>query len=141
MQFLKWALVSGIALVLIAVAVFFFAYEKTTIPDPNTAFQTQASYVYYANGHRKLGTFATQNRVSIPLADMSPRIKQAVVAAEDHTFWTNNGIDPKGILRAAFSNAQGNPTQGASTITQQYVKILYLSQQRTLKRKIKEAFL
>jgi membrane peptidoglycan carboxypeptidase len=64
-----------------------------------------------------------------------------VVAAEDRSFWTNKGIDPKGIIRAAFSNAKGGATQGASTITQQYVKILYLTQQRTLKRKIKEAFL
>jgi hypothetical protein len=51
---------------------------------------------------------------------------------EDRTFWTNRGIDPKGIIRAAFSNARGNSTQGASTITQQYVKILYLTQERTL---------
>ena len=60
-------------------------------------------------------------------------MQDAVIAAEDRTFYTNNGIDPKGILRAAFSNAQGNATQGASTITQQYVKILYLSQERTLR--------
>ena len=64
-----------------------------------------------------------------------------MIAAEDRTFYTNKGIDPKGILRAAFTNATGNATQGASTITQQYVKILYLTQERTLSRKVKEAFL
>ena len=64
-----------------------------------------------------------------------------MVAAENRTFWTDQGIDPKGILRAAFSNAQGNATQGASTITQQYVKILYLTQEQTLTRKVKEAIL
>ena len=68
-------------------------------------------------------------------------MQDAAIAAEDRTFYSNSGIDPKGILRAAFSNAQGNATQGASTITQQYVKILYLSQERTLSRKVKEAFL
>ena len=68
-------------------------------------------------------------------------MKDAVVAAENRRFWTDKGIDPKGILRAAFSNARGNSTQGASTITQQYVKILYLTQERSLTRKIKEAFL
>ena len=68
-------------------------------------------------------------------------MQDAAIAAEDRTFYTNSGIDPKGILRAAFSNAKGNATQGASTITQQYVKILYLSQERTLSRKVKEAFL
>ena len=68
-------------------------------------------------------------------------MQDAAIAAEDRTFYSNSGIDPKGIVRAAFSNAQGNATQGASTITQQYVKILYLSQERTLSRKVKEAFL
>src|SRR5215510_7312808 len=68
-------------------------------------------------------------------------MQDAVVAAEDRTFWSDKGIDPKGILRAAFSNARGNATQGASTITQQYVKILYLTQERSLQRKVKEAFL
>ena len=71
---------------------------------------------------------------------MPKHVRDAVVAAEDRTFWTNKGIDPKGILRAAFSNASGGSTQGASTITQQYVKIYYLSSERTFKRKIKEAF-
>ena len=68
-------------------------------------------------------------------------MKDAVVAAENQTFWTDKGIDPRGILRAAFSNAQGNATQGASTITQQYVKILYLTQERSLDRKVREAIL
>ena len=64
-----------------------------------------------------------------------------MIAAENRTFWTDKGLDPKGILRAAFSNATSESTQGASTITQQYVKVLYLSQDRTLTRKAKEAFL
>ena len=72
---------------------------------------------------------------------MPDTVKDAVVAAENRTFWTDRGIDPKGIIRAAFNNAQGGSTQGASTITQQYVKILYLTQEQTLTRKIKEAFI
>ena len=66
-------------------------------------------------------------------------MQDAVVAAENRTFWTDKGIDPKGILRALFSNASGNARQGASTITQQYVKILYLTSEQSYKRKIKEA--
>src|SRR5689334_2268140 len=122
-------------------AIFYFAYRATEIPDPNEAFQAQATKVYYAGGKTELGSFALQNRESIPLADIPQSMQDAVVAAEDRSFWTNKGIDPKGILRAAFSNAKGGATQGASTITQQYVKILYLTQERTLKRKVKEAFL
>src|SRR5205085_5651887 len=76
-----------------------------------------------------------------PYGDMSPNLRNAVVAAEDRSFWTNHGIDPKGIIRAAFNDARGGATQGASTITQQYVKILYLTQERSLSRKVHEAIL
>ncbi|MGN6781943.1 MAG: transglycosylase domain-containing protein [Marmoricola sp.] len=134
-------LVGAIVFVLLCAAIFFFAYERTTIPNPNSAYQAQSTYIYYANGKAKIGDFAIQNRDSVPLADISQNMQHAIVAAEDRTFWTNKGIDPKGIIRAAFSNAQGNSTQGASTITQQYVKLLYLNQQRTFSRKIKEIFL
>ncbi|MGS7457401.1 transglycosylase domain-containing protein, partial [Mycobacterium tuberculosis] len=68
-------------------------------------------------------------------------IKDAVVAAENQTFWTDSGIDFKGIARAVFNNASGGSTQGASTITQQYVKVLYLTQEQSYKRKLKEAIL
>jgi membrane peptidoglycan carboxypeptidase len=69
-------------------------------------------------------------------------MQHAVVAAEDRTFWTNKGVDFKSIVRAAFSNARGNATQGASTITQQYVKFLYLSVEHlSVKQKIKQIFL
>jgi membrane peptidoglycan carboxypeptidase len=138
---LKYMLIAGLVGALVLVAMFYIAYRATDIPSENAAFQAQTTKVYYAGGKGEIGRFATQNRESIPLADVPKVMQDAVVAAEDRTFWTNKGIDPKGIIRAAFSNAKGGATQGASTITQQYVKILYLSQERTFKRKIKEAFL
>ena len=138
---LGWIVVAGLAMILALMGIFYFTYKKTQIPDPNSAFEAQSTYVYYSGGHSRIGQFADQNRESIPLADIPQSMQNAAIAAEDRTFYTNSGIDPKGILRAAFSNAKGNATQGASTITQQYVKILYLSQERTLSRKIKEAFL
>ncbi len=139
--FLKWFAVVSLVGILVLIGIFYFAYRNTTIPDANKAFEAQSTYVYYSGGKAKVGRFAEQNRESIPLADMPRSMQDAAIAAEDHTFYSNSGIDPKGIVRAAFSNAQGNATQGASTITQQYVKILYLSQERTLSRKVKEAFL
>lgn len=138
---LKWGFLSAVALFLLLVVVLFIAYSRTKIPNPNKAFQTQTTFVYYSDGKTQLAKFADQNRISIPYSQMPTCMKQSVVAAENKTFWTDKGIDPKGILRALFNNAQGNSTQGASTITQQYVKILYLNQQRTYTRKIKEAFL
>lgn len=138
----KWGLISGLVLGVLAVIVIFVAYQRTEIPDPNKAFQTQTTNVYYDNGKSKVGTFAQQNRESISYDEMPTCMKEGVVAAENRSFWTDRGLDPKGILRAAFSNAQsGQITGGASTITQQYVKVLYLNQERTYQRKIKEAFL
>jgi membrane peptidoglycan carboxypeptidase len=126
---------------LVGVGAFIVLYQTIDVPNPNEDFETQTSFVYYSDGESELGQFATQNRESISLDEMPESIKDGVVAAEDRTFWTNQGIDPKGIIRAAFSNARGGDTQGASTITQQYVKILYLTQEQTLTRKIKEAFI
>jgi len=138
---LKYTLIAGLVGALVLVSMFYIAYRATDIPSENAAFQAQTTNVYYSDGKTKIGRYAIQNRESIPLADIPKVMQDAVVAAEDRTFWTNKGIDPKGIIRAAFSNAKGGATQGASTITQQYVKILYLTQERTFKRKIKEAFL
>ena len=137
----KWLLILGLVGALLAVGSFVVLYQAIDVPDPNEDFETQTSFVYYSDGKSELGQFATQNRDSIPYREMPDSIKEAVVAAENQSFWTDRGIDPKGILRAAFSNARGNSTQGASTITQQYVKILYLTQERTLTRKIKEAII
>ena len=121
-------------------ATFVFLYQAIDIPDPNEEFLDEQTSIFYEDGS-DLGTFALQKRDTVSLDQMSDHIKEAVVAAENRTFWTDSGIDPKGILRAAFSNASGNATQGASTITQQYVKLLYLNQERSYTRKIKEAIL
>ncbi|GAA2134762.1 transglycosylase domain-containing protein [Nocardioides bigeumensis] len=134
-------LLVGLLFGLLGVGAFVVAYNAVDIPDPNEDFEAQTSKIYYADGKTELGEFATQDRESIPLDEMPQTLKDAVVAAENQSFWTDRGIDPKGILRAAFSNARGNSTQGASTITQQYVKILYLSQERSWQRKAREAIL
>jgi membrane peptidoglycan carboxypeptidase len=138
---LKWFLIAALVGTLILIGGFVYLYKTTDIPSPNKDFQTQTSFVYYADGKTQLGQYATQNREIIALSDMPQHLRDAVVAAEDRTFYTNNGIDPKGIIRAAFNDARGGATQGASTITQQYVKILYLNQERSLSRKVHEAIL
>jgi membrane peptidoglycan carboxypeptidase len=138
---LTWGLVTGLVLLLALVTTMYVVYERTTIPNPNKAFQANTSFVYYADGRHKIGSFSLQNRQTIPLSDVPVHVQNAVVAAENRTFWTDRGVDPKSILRAAWSDLHSSSTQGGSTITQQYVKILYLSEQRTWKRKIKEAFL
>jgi penicillin-binding protein 1B len=78
-----------------------------------------------------------------PLAwEQIPRgLADAVVAAEDKRFWTHWGLDPRAILRATWANARGRELQGASTITQQLSKNLFLSPRRTFSRKLSEAAL
>ena len=138
---LKWATVAGLVLALVAGAAFFYLYRTIDIPRANEDFKTQTSRIFYADGETELGSFATQDRTIISYDQMPDSIKDAVVAAENQTFWTDSGIDVKGILRAVFNNASGGDRQGASTITQQYVKIFYLSQEQSYKRKLKEAIL
>jgi len=140
LRVLKWGGITGLALALVGAGTFVYFYQTIDIPDANEEFLDEQSSILYQNGDR-LGTFALQKRDYIALTDMPDSIKEAVVAAENQSFWTDSGIDPKGIMRAVFNNASGNSTQGASTITQQYVKILYLTQEQSYTRKIKEAIL
>ena len=130
-------LVGGLAMA----GTFVYLYKTTKLPDPNADFETNTSFVYYKDGETELGQYAKQNRDSIPYDTMPQDIKDAVVAAENRTFWSDSGVDYKGIVRAVFNNASGNATQGASTITQQYIKILYLTTERSYTRKLKEAIL
>jgi membrane peptidoglycan carboxypeptidase len=129
-------------MMLAGVGTFFLAYSMIDIPDPNADFTTQTTEVYYSDGKHLLGTFAVQNREDVELSAVPEHVQDAVISAEDRTFWDNAGIDFKGIIRAAWSNARsGETAQGASTITQQYVKVYYLTQDRTWSRKLKEAIL
>ncbi len=128
-------------LVVLAVAGLLVLYKTIDLPSANTAFTAQTTRVYYANGKGLLGTFAEQNRQSVPLSAVPEHVQDAVIAAEDRTFYDNQGIDLGGIVRAALNNAQGGSTQGASTITQQYVKVLYLTQEQSYSRKVREAIL
>ncbi|KXA68132.1 transglycosylase [Cutibacterium avidum] len=133
-------LVTILSLAIIAVIGVFVAYERTELPDPNHDFQTNTSFIYYRDGSR-LGSFSVQNRQSIPYESMPKDLRNAVVSAENRTFWTDPGISVKGMVRAAWAIARGGEMQGGSTITQQYIKVLYLSQERTMSRKFKELLL
>ncbi len=81
-------------------------------------------------------------RIPIQVEDLPDHVVRAVLAAEDSRFFSHSGISPKGIARAAVSNARGDgPLQGGSTLTQQLVKNLYLTHERTWVRKAREAVL
>ena len=69
-----------------------------------------------------LATFYTENRIMVPIEEISPYMQHAVIAVEDRRFYEHGGVDPKGMARALASNSAGGATQGGSTLTQQYVK-------------------
>jgi membrane peptidoglycan carboxypeptidase len=124
-----------------AIAVVVYGYNTTTRPDANADFKTATTFVYYNDGKSELGNFAIQNRTPLAFDKMPEAMKQAAVAAENRTFWTDKGISIRGMIRAAWKIARGQDVQGGSTITQQYIKILYLNSDRTMKRKFRELFL
>ncbi|MDR2702895.1 MAG: transglycosylase domain-containing protein [Cellulomonadaceae bacterium] len=82
---------------------------------------SQASSIYAANG-TLLTTFFAQNRSVVPLEDISQHMINAVIAIEDERFEEHNGVDFRSVVRAVVNNLRGGTTQGASTITMQYVK-------------------
>ncbi|MEV7458140.1 transglycosylase domain-containing protein [Pseudarthrobacter oxydans] len=89
--------------------------EELTVQPPS-----QSTKVLTSDG-QPIATFFAENRVRIPLDQMSPHIKDAIIAIEDSRFYEHAGIDPQGIVRALVSNLTQGGQQGASTITQQYV--------------------
>src|SRR5213595_3844542 len=100
------------------------------------------SLVYAADGSLLGAIPAEKNRQPVALSQMGPWMAKATVAIEDRRFYKHGGVDYKGIVRAAVKDLRaGRVVQGGSTITQQLVRNLYISRQRTFKRKIKEACL
>src|SRR5450756_1712799 len=139
---LKVLTIGVLVVALLGIGVVAVAYQRTNLPDPNAAFLTNKSNVYYNDGTTVLGSFADQNRTSIAYTDMPTSIKDAVVAAENRTFWTDKGISPTGIARAVYGILRGKSALGGgSTITQEYIKILYLTSDQTASRKITEVLL
>ncbi len=107
-------------------------------PDP---VPPQASVVYYRDGRTVLARVGTTDRTDVPLAKVPVPVRRAFLAAEDRGFYDHSGVSVRGLLRALWSNIAHDDGQGASTITQQYVRNAYLTQERTVSRKAKEAAL
>ncbi|MEU5430597.1 transglycosylase domain-containing protein [Streptomyces olivoreticuli] len=116
---------------------FAWVYASVDIPDENAAAVQEANTYYWADGTQMV-SIGKVNRNIVRLSDVPESVQNAVIAAENETFYSDRGVSPKGIFRAIVSTAQGQETQGGSTITQQYVKNTYLSQEQTVTRKAKE---
>jgi membrane peptidoglycan carboxypeptidase len=110
-----WAITGGVD---------FFESLPTTLARPPLP---QRSVLLSASG-APITWFFDENRVEVPLAAVAPVLRQAVVAIEDSRFYAHGGVDPRGVARAAVNDSAGGKVQGASTLTQQYVKNVLVEQ-------------
>src|SRR5512141_3181740 len=96
----------------------------------------------YAKDGETVAEYAIQRRIIVRLKDMAPSLKNAIVATEDAEFYKHGGIDPKAILRAGLKDLIARKkVEGASTLTQQLAKQLFLTPEKSFRRKLNEAFL
>jgi len=134
---LRWALLLGGLLFFAGLVTLIAAYVTVKIPNPNNFTTGQATIIQFSDGS-EIGRLGAQNRVSVPLARIPLQVRQAVMAAENRSFYTDHAINPFGILRALYHDLRGGSLQGGSTITQQYAKTAFLTSARTPTRKLKE---
>jgi penicillin-binding protein 1A len=134
---------------LLALSAFSFGLLQAVaseIPDLDPARQPsfeRNGYVYASDGKSVLAVLrGSESRVLVSYDEISPWMKHAIVAIEDRRFWDHNGIDLRGIARAALADVQEKQVvQGGSTIVQQFVKNAYLKDERSFARKVREAAL
>ena len=101
-----------------------------------------SSHIYDSAGNEIAIIHATENRVPVKIEQIPVNLLNAFVAIEDNRFYEHKGVDFRGLVRAAYTNlVRGEIAEGGSTITQQLAKNAYLTQERTIKRKIQEVFL
>ena len=101
-----------------------------------------SSHIYDSAGNEIAIIHATENRVPVKIEQIPANLQHAFIAIEDNRFYEHKGVDPRGLLRAVYTNIVAQEiAEGGSTITQQLAKNAYLTQDRTYKRKIQEIFL
>jgi penicillin-binding protein 1A len=126
------------AVLLLALAV--PAFDETS--DQDWLKRSELAVTFLDRYGNKIGERGIKHNDSVPLAEMPDHLIKAVLATEDRRFYDHFGIDVAGTLRALTANVRvGSVVQGGSSITQQLAKNLFLSNERTIERKVKEAFL
>ncbi|WP_455431523.1 transglycosylase domain-containing protein [Streptomyces celluloflavus] len=135
----QWLSVFACGVLALATA-FAIIYANVDIPGENALARKEATVYYWADGSQMVSVGAV-NRQNVPLDRVPESVQRAVIAAENETFYSDSGVSLKGIGRAVVNMVSGEDAQGGSTITQQFVKNTYLSQDQTVTRKVKEFFI
>jgi len=143
----RWIVLPVVALGVLAVAgvaVAAYVYWPTDLP-PVKALEEYTPSVgsrVYASDDEFLTEFQAEKRIFVPLQQIPPGLRNAIIAVEDARFYSHFGVDVRGIFRATYANFRhGRVVEGGSTITQQLAKVLFLTPDRSFSRKVKEALL
>ncbi|MFD5076198.1 transglycosylase domain-containing protein [Streptomyces sp. NPDC058371] len=134
---LKTILGTFLGACLLGMGAFVVLYLVVDVPKGNAAAQLQSNIYQYSDG-KTLARTGKVNREVVDLAKVPKDVQQTFVAAENKSFYNDSGVDLKGTARGLINTLSGKGKQGGSTITQQYVKNYYLTQDQTVTRKLKE---
>jgi len=143
-RYIYWTLgsISAVGLIGVAAVLYYFGHDLPSRLDLTSAYSPAVVSTVYDTRGQPIGEFYHQRRIVVPLERMPPHVIQALLAAEDSRFFAHGGVDVYAIMRAVFSNLRRRAVrEGASTITQQLVRGFFLTPERTLGRKIREAIL
>jgi penicillin-binding protein 1A len=133
------AVAGGLALFLLLSFVFAVAYSSLPNIEALTDYRPKIPLRVWTSDGVLIGEFGEERRDFVPIKDVPARIKQAILAAEDDSFYRHSGVDFLGLVRAAVANfASGRRGQGGSTITMQVARNFYLSSERSYLRKVYE---
>ncbi|MCX5194663.1 penicillin-binding protein [Streptomyces sp. NBC_00249] len=139
-RFLNWktilgTFVGGLLLMTAGAVILYFSVNEPT--DPNQGAVLQSNTYKYADGS-VMATTGKMNRSIVPFDKVPPDVRTAFIAIENKTFYKDSGVDVIGVGRGVFNTALGRGKAGGSTITQQYVKNYYLTQDQSATRKLRE---
>src|SRR5437016_12670972 len=144
----RWAIVEpfsegatlGLGGMMVMLALAIPAFRETS--DEDWLKKSELAVTFLDRFGNEVGSRGIRHNDAIPLEDYPDHLIKAVLATEDRRFYEHFGIDPSGLVRALSANARaGGVVQGGSSITQQLAKNLFLNNERTIERKVKEAFL
>ncbi|WP_432094208.1 transglycosylase domain-containing protein [Streptomyces sp. bgisy100] len=138
-RFFTWRKLLGsfLAVCTLGIGAFVALYLLVEIPNANAQAKLQSNTYKYADG-TLIARTGKLNRVTVPLSKVPKDVQHAFVAAENKSFYTDQGVDLKGTARGLVNTVTGQGKQGGSTITQQFVKNYFLGQEQTVTRKAKE---
>jgi len=142
MALLVVVLVSGLGVA--ASAVWVLTILPGSLPSVTQleTFDASEGTKVYDDNDELITEFHVERRIFVPLAQIPKTLRDAIIATEDARFYSHHGVDPTGIARAVYQNfRRGRIVEGGSTITQQLAKVLFLTPDKSLERKLKEAVL